>query len=94
MARVGPNRIQYTEIQRILIRYIYGSVNKISPPYLYPYDRTWAVADRIYMTYIRSKPYMHHIWTVFAGGAGTQVRLTATAVFLLFLVSFFPLASK
>jgi hypothetical protein len=32
--------------------------------YPYPFDRTWVLADRIYMAYIRSEQFIHRIWTV------------------------------
>jgi len=59
-------------------------------PYLYPYDRTWILADRVYTPYVQSNRicarYILSGWTLFAGGAGSDSQQQQS--FLLFLVNF------
>jgi hypothetical protein len=74
---VGLARTAHKKIRRIWIRGITVSVNGNFRPYPYPYDRTLVFADHIYTPYVRSKPHIRRIWTVFAGG----VQFPATAVF-------------
>jgi len=88
---VGLARTVHTEIRRIQIRRITVSVYGNFRPYPYPYDRTWILADRLYTPYVRSKPYMCRIWTVFAGGA---VRFPATAVLFAFFFNILSRASS
>ena len=83
--RVGQNRT-YEYLAYLDTPYNRTRMWKFPTISVYPYDRTWILADRIYTPYVRSNPYLDAVYGPFL--QVVQGSIPTTAVFLLFLVNF------